>query len=65
MTGLIEQGSVIGDTDPAGDIASGEKTFSMTGKNIGDLLNAKNVTWGWFEGGSTTRDKPISAPTAS
>jgi phospholipase C len=20
----------------------------MTGKNIGDLLNAKNITWGWF-----------------
>ena len=29
----------------------------MTGKNIGDLLNAKNVTWGWFQGGfaPTTR----------
>jgi phospholipase C len=23
----------------------------MTGKNIGDLLNAKGVTWGWFQGG--------------
>jgi hypothetical protein len=23
----------------------------MTGKNIGDLLSAKNLTWGWFEGG--------------
>jgi phospholipase C len=23
----------------------------MTGKNIGDLLNAANVTWGWFQGG--------------
>ena len=22
-----------------------------TGKNIGDLLNAKHVTWGWFQGG--------------
>jgi len=20
----------------------------MTSKNIGDLLNAKNITWGWF-----------------
>jgi phospholipase C len=20
----------------------------MTGQNVGDLLNAKNVTWGWF-----------------
>jgi phospholipase C len=23
----------------------------MTGKNIGDLLNAKNISWGWFQGG--------------
>jgi phospholipase C len=23
----------------------------MTGKNIGDLLNARGVTWGWFQGG--------------
>jgi phospholipase C len=42
---------VIDDDDPAGDIASGTPTFSMTGTNIGDLLNAKNVTWGWFQGG--------------
>jgi phospholipase C len=45
------QGSVINDDDPAGDIASSPPTFAMTGTNIGDLLNAKNVTWGWFEGG--------------
>jgi phospholipase C len=23
----------------------------MHGRNIGDLLNAKHITWGWFEGG--------------
>jgi phospholipase C len=43
----------ISDADPAGDMCStttGE-TFSMSGKNIGDLLNAANVTWGFFEGG--------------
>jgi phospholipase C len=26
-------------------------TLEMTGKNVGDLLNAKNVTWGYFQGG--------------
>jgi phospholipase C len=26
-------------------------TLKMTGKNVGDLLNAKGVTWGWFQGG--------------
>jgi phospholipase C len=25
--------------------------IEMTGKNIGDLLNAKNITWGWFSAG--------------
>ncbi len=23
----------------------------MGGKNIGDLLDASGVTWGWFQGG--------------
>ncbi|HEX3373896.1 MAG TPA: alkaline phosphatase family protein [Edaphobacter sp.] len=42
----------INDADPAGDICSStSKNFSMSGKNIGDLLNAANITWGWFEGG--------------
>ena len=26
-------------------------TAEMTGKNIGDLLNERGVTWGWFQGG--------------
>jgi phospholipase C len=26
-------------------------TLQMTGKNIGDLLNAAGLTWGWFQGG--------------
>jgi len=49
----------IGDFDPylddcgadAGGTATGTATLRMTGKNIGDLLNARNITWGWFEGG--------------
>jgi phospholipase C len=54
---LIEDGSggmtVISDADPAGDVCStttGE-TFSMSGKNVGDLLTAAGVSWGFFEGG--------------
>jgi phospholipase C len=47
----------IGDADPAGDICSTSAagvptvTVRMTSKNIGDLLNAKNITWGGFMGG--------------
>jgi phospholipase C len=45
-------GTVIGDPDPAfDDCSSSGNHLAMTGKNIGDLLNAKGVTWGWFEGG--------------
>jgi len=45
--------SDIGDADPLGDVCStttGE-LFGMSGKNIGDLLNAKNVSWGFFTQG--------------
>lgn len=42
----------IGDADPTGDICSSPSTsIHMTGKNIGDLLNAAGISWGWFQGG--------------
>jgi phospholipase C len=43
----------ISDADPAGDVCSTStgETFSMSGKNVGDLLNAANVSWGFFQGG--------------
>jgi phospholipase C len=33
--------------------APGGTTMAMTGQNIGNLLNTKSITWGWFEGGFT------------
>ncbi|WP_153537360.1 phospholipase C [Streptomyces sp. RB17] len=50
-------GTVINDPDPAYDDCSGKDhtstnaLASMQGKNIGDLLNTKKVSWGWFQGG--------------
>jgi phospholipase C len=42
----------IGDTDPAYDVCSSTTAqVLMTGKNIGDLLNAAHLTWGSFMGG--------------
>ncbi len=42
----------IGDVDPAGDVCSStSSTITMTGPNIGNLLNAQGVTWGGFMGG--------------
>ena len=44
--------TLIGDADPSGDVCStSSHQVSMTGTNIGDLLNAAHVTWGWFNGG--------------
>jgi phospholipase C len=44
--------TMIGDTDPLGDVCSTAADQNlMSGKNIGDLLNAGGVSWGWFEGG--------------
>ena len=47
-------GTVINDPNPTFDDCSSASsaTVSMAeGKNIGDLLNAKGITWGWFQGG--------------
>jgi phospholipase C len=50
-------GTIYGDIDPYYDDCSDTNHTStnplgiMTGQNIGDLLNAKGVTWGWFQGG--------------
>ena len=45
--------TLIGDDDPLGDICSTTTgtTVSLSGKNIGDLLNTAGLTWGWFQGG--------------
>src|SRR5579862_1185195 len=53
-TAVSATGTAFGDADPTGDICSHGSTITVVDpndKNIGDLLNAKNVTWGWFEGG--------------
>ena len=44
--------TMINDVDPGSDLCSSttDQAF-MTGKNIGDLLNAKSITWGGFMGG--------------
>ena len=55
-------GTVINDPDPTYDDCSDPKhphiAMIDSNRNVGDLLNAKGVTWGWFEGGfrPTSRD---------
>ncbi|HEX6506542.1 MAG TPA: alkaline phosphatase family protein [Chloroflexota bacterium] len=56
-SGTSTSGAVYGDSDPYYDTCSKggttdkSSTIAMSGKNIGDLLNASGVTWGWFQGG--------------
>jgi len=53
----VNGGSMNGDVDPYYDECSdNSRTTSgalgvMSGQNIGDLLNASHVSWGWFQGG--------------
>ena len=44
-------GALVGDLDPPGDTCSKGTTVQLGGLNIGDLLNAKHVSWGAFMGG--------------
>ncbi len=45
--------TMISDADPIGDVCSPSSGAqgTMGGQNIGDLLTAANITWGFFEGG--------------
>ena len=60
-------GSIIGDPRPRGDdcnpLGSAQVALTSPSPNVGDLLNARGVTWGWFQGGfaATTVSNGIAA----
>jgi phospholipase C len=43
--------SLVSDAQPYYDDCSTRDAVSLTGTNIGDELNAKGLSWGWFQGG--------------
>jgi phospholipase C len=43
--------TLISDAQPYYDDCSTRDAVTLTGQNIGDLLNAKGLSWGWFQGG--------------
>jgi phospholipase C len=71
----LQTGTLATDDDPYlddcgadhGGTVAGQQTVELTGKNIGDLLNAKGLTWGWFGGGfrTTTTANPVTTNTAN
>ncbi len=48
-------GSIVGDPRPYGDVCnplgSTQVVLNNPSRNVGDLLNASGVSWGWFQGG--------------
>jgi phospholipase C len=65
IAGAQSFGALIGDPRPGfdnclttPDVGTAKSTrVTMSGLNVGDLLNKQNVTWGWFAGGFTTVGK--------
>ena len=53
VTGGDGTDTLIGDAQPYYDDCSTRNSAALTGQNIGDLLNARGLSWGWFEGGFT------------
>jgi phospholipase C len=54
----LTTGAIVGDPRPGYDdcVVTNPKLqttnmVTVAGKNVGDLLNAKGITWGWFQGG--------------
>jgi phospholipase C len=57
--------SLTSDAQPYWDDCSTRDAVGMTGKNVGDLLNAAGVSWGWFEGGFRPTTSYADAAAAS
>ena len=66
---VVEDGNggftLISDADPLGDMCSTTTgaQVQLTGTNIGDLLNSRGITWGWFEGGFDLTKKNANGTT--
>jgi phospholipase C len=60
---VVEDGSggftLVSDADPVGDMCSTTTgaLVQFGGQNVGDLLNVRGITWGFFEGGFNLQTK--------
>jgi phospholipase C len=60
VAGFIQNGTIIANVSSAVEDCptAGEAKVTMTSKNVGDLLNARGISWGWFYGDVTPNAKP-------
>ena len=59
---VVTDGTVFGDPDPLlDDCADLPQRATVSGPNVGDLLTAAGVSWGWFQGGFR-RTNALDAP---
>ncbi len=64
----VANDTLFGDADSTLDACGKGTTVQMSGQNVGDLLNKKGITWGWFQGGfkpssRTASGAPVCATT--
>jgi phospholipase C len=64
ISGKVANGSVIANVEAGVDdcVTTANGTpVTMTGQNVGDLLNAQGISWGWFYGDfpESTNNQPI------
>src|SRR5262249_27140932 len=68
-TAVTAAGTIVGDPQPKDDICDTRdqtQVADTANMNIGDLLNMKGVTWGWFQGGFRTTGKDnLGTPTTN
>jgi phospholipase C len=53
VTGGDGTDTLTSDAQPYYDDCATRDSVALTGQNVGDLLNARGLSWGWFEGGIT------------
>jgi phospholipase C len=53
VSGKVANGSVIANITAGYDDCGTPPVVQMSGQNVGDLLNAAGITWGWFYGDFT------------
>ncbi len=60
VPGFIQNGTIIANVSSALDDcpSAGEAKVTMTSKNVGDLLNAQGISWGWFYGDDIPNETP-------